>query len=268
MQLNILDIIRINRIKPLGFLALFVLSISNVQAVPITFQFEGKLTSVTAQLSGTFSTGDTFSGTYTFDSAAPVTATHTFGAYEEFDNAVSSMSVSGNGYTAFASNGDITHDFEDENFYSVNFHPVSLLTTGNFLSTGMRVNWVTTPGIITSPDIDAGGPMEYPRFDPNLPPWEIDSLSFYFDANGNVIYDPFQGVVGNPNQPLFTDTGAPAPTNGNNFGLSFSVGGAPVGSISGDFTSVTVVPIPATVWLFGTGLMGLIGFAKRKQICN
>ena len=28
--------------------------------------------------------------------------------------------------------------------------------------------------------------------------------------------------------------------------------------------SVQVVPVPAAVWLFGTGLIGLIGFAKRK----
>ena len=36
----------------------------------------------------------------------------------------------------------------------------------------------------------------------------------------------------------------------------------------GTITSVqtsTVVPVPATVWLFGSGLIGLIGFAKRKH---
>ena len=36
--------------------------------------------------------------------------------------------------------------------------------------------------------------------------------------------------------------------------------------ITGDISSVTVVPIPAAVWLFGTGLMGIIGFTKRKKI--
>lgn len=30
-------------------------------------------------------------------------------------------------------------------------------------------------------------------------------------------------------------------------------------------TPVTPVPIPAAVWLFGTGLMGLIGVARRRQ---
>ena len=28
---------------------------------------------------------------------------------------------------------------------------------------------------------------------------------------------------------------------------------------------VTPVPVPAAVWLFGSGLLGLIGVAKRKK---
>lgn len=37
--------------------------------------------------------------------------------------------------------------------------------------------------------------------------------------------------------------------------------------VSGTWTDfqMTPVPIPAAVWLFGTGLMGLAGFARRKQ---
>jgi hypothetical protein len=27
----------------------------------------------------------------------------------------------------------------------------------------------------------------------------------------------------------------------------------------------TVIPLPAAVWLFGSGLLGLIGFARRKS---
>jgi len=29
--------------------------------------------------------------------------------------------------------------------------------------------------------------------------------------------------------------------------------------------SVSVVPVPAAIWLFGTGLIGLIGFSKRRK---
>jgi len=31
------------------------------------------------------------------------------------------------------------------------------------------------------------------------------------------------------------------------------------------FATVAVVPVPAAVWLFGSGLLGLIGFARRKS---
>jgi hypothetical protein len=28
---------------------------------------------------------------------------------------------------------------------------------------------------------------------------------------------------------------------------------------------LTAVPVPAAVWLFGSGLIGLVGFARRKN---
>jgi hypothetical protein len=30
-------------------------------------------------------------------------------------------------------------------------------------------------------------------------------------------------------------------------------------------TSVSTVPVPAAVWLFGSGLLGLVGVARRKS---
>ncbi len=40
--------------------------------------------------------------------------------------------------------------------------------------------------------------------------------------------------------------------------------GQATGSIYTD-TAVSAVPVPAAVWLFGSGLLGLIGFSKRKK---
>jgi hypothetical protein len=37
-----------------------------------------------------------------------------------------------------------------------------------------------------------------------------------------------------------------------------------VGTLSG-FTPPTVIPVPAAVWLFGSGLLGLVGVARRKK---
>jgi hypothetical protein len=30
-------------------------------------------------------------------------------------------------------------------------------------------------------------------------------------------------------------------------------------------TGVNPVPVPAAIWLFGTGLIGLVGFSKRRK---
>ena len=35
---------------------------------------------------------------------------------------------------------------------------------------------------------------------------------------------------------------------------------------TGILTSITAVPVPAAVWLFGSGLIGLIGIARRKKV--
>jgi len=36
-------------------------------------------------------------------------------------------------------------------------------------------------------------------------------------------------------------------------------------TVGDTFSSTTVVPIPAAVWLFGTGLLGLFGMARKKR---
>jgi len=39
--------------------------------------------------------------------------------------------------------------------------------------------------------------------------------------------------------------------------------GVPLPYVNGDLTSLTAVPIPATVWLLGCGLIGLVGIRRR-----
>ena len=36
-------------------------------------------------------------------------------------------------------------------------------------------------------------------------------------------------------------------------------------SIAYDNFTITAVPVPAAVWLFGSGLIGLVGIARRKK---
>jgi hypothetical protein len=35
-------------------------------------------------------------------------------------------------------------------------------------------------------------------------------------------------------------------------------------NLSVSFDGAAVIPVPAAVWLFGTALIGLVGFGKRK----
>lgn len=53
----------------------------------------------------------------------------------------------------------------------------------------------------------------------------------------------------------------------NRFVLSFCAGNCEVDhfEVRGSIESFSVVPIPAAVWLFGSGLVGLIGIARRKN---
>jgi len=37
------------------------------------------------------------------------------------------------------------------------------------------------------------------------------------------------------------------------------------GGGSGDSPEIETVPIPAAAWLFGSGLLGLVGIARRKK---
>jgi len=45
--------------------------------------------------------------------------------------------------------------------------------------------------------------------------------------------------------------------------ITFSASGSP--NVGFDAVSYSAVPVPAAVWLFGSGLLGLVGMARRKK---
>ena len=72
-----------------------------------------------------------------------------------------------------------------------------------------------------------------------------------------------------------TSTSASGTTSGNTFDLEYSsyiTGGSFDGQtgfwhLQGTFTEAAPeVPVPAAVWLFGSGLLGLVGVARRKKV--
>jgi hypothetical protein len=247
----------------------------------VTFQFEGRLTSVDSELTSEFAVGDKFTGTYTFNPNVPpddpdlaeLVGTFTFA------NAVSAMSfTSGNYNISSVANGSIINDFQDDDLYQAAISPVSGTSIGDYAPRSMSLSWIIGGNSVASLDpLDFPGAtmLINPNFDPNLPPEVFNSERELFDTQGNIVYDPLVGVVGDLNQPLFDrfgnqilrDENGDFIENSRGFSFDFATEDQQSAFISGDLTSVTaaVVPIPAAVWLFGTGLLGLVGFTKRKQ---
>lgn len=200
-------------------LTTMVFSASNAHASAMTFNFTGELIRVDTPLSGAFTTGNKFSGSYTFDSNAtsnqPGPSPIAF-----FTNAISnlSLSVGSEPYTASATNGDIGYDFEggDASYDASVTGSISAASAEGYALTGLTLTW--TPDNFPS---QMGALSEETLFGPT----SDGILIMYFDGSNG------------PSQ------------------------------IRGTLDSVTIahMPIPTTVWLFGSGLLGLIGFAKRKQ---
>ena len=105
----------------------------------------------------------------------------------------------------------------------------------------------------------------------------------YLDASGAVIAveEVFADTLGNQNYLLTPQDGgelsdwtlmevsgvAPAGTESAQILLlHILTDGTPSsGSIFWDNASLTAVPVPAAVWLFGSGLLGLVGVARRRR---
>ena len=40
------------------------------------------------------------------------------------------------------------------------------------------------------------------------------------------------------------------------------------GALTAVGTGTSVIPVPTAVWLFGTGVMGLVAFSRRKRVAT
>ena len=111
-----------------------------------------------------------------------------------------------------------------------------------------------------------------------LQPWNIDNTT---DGLGTGLWETFttgtsanraQGFVGG-----FTITGSPLVDAGTDMWTGTLVSAGNIGQNWGDFNNTQysevwdikitkhVIPVPAAVWLFGSGLVGLVGVARRKR---
>ena len=122
-------------------------------------------------------------------------------------------------------------------------------TSGDFLTTvgdgdtGIANNDLVYPGVVVDPLFNIGG-------------WEIALSSSVIDyEDADYLFLSGTGTVRCIDLELcagFSDTAM-------SWNLSAQAAGGTYSMV------VTTVPVPAAVWLFGTGLIGLAGVARRKR---
>jgi hypothetical protein len=277
---------------------ILVFSVSSVHAKLVTFRYEGQLSSVDSALSDSFLKGDTFSGMYTFET----TLTDFDDYFDGGDggtlvNSISAMSFSSGVYSTSVTEPVIRnwiyssqqgYGYRDKYRVSVSMDSEQSLGAG-YLPDNVDLFWVANKYINWSAEkLSEQILPETPGHDGFL------GLGDYYDGPVNdrlldedgipilLNYDSFEDYFkDNPERPVFfyPDTDEqffPSDRVKYNDGwfsirngtmdFSFINEDQTSANVSGFLTSVTVVPIPATVWLFGTGLLGLFGWKQHRNM--
>ena len=99
------------------------------------------------------------------------------------------------------------------------------------------------------------------------------TYTFHLSSN-QVAAGSFFDWNGNNNIPILTIYDCPVSGGGTCTGNSLAMVTAPfpgakprfIGSTADDFPISGAVPVPAAAWLMGSGLVGLIGVARRKRL--
>jgi hypothetical protein len=112
-----------------------------------------------------------------------------------------------------------------------------------------------------------------------LLPWNIDNAT---DGQGTGLWETFTTLTSTNRAqgftPGFTLTGSALQDAGTGMWTGTLVSAGNIGAQWGDFnqtqysevwnikiTRDAVIPVPAAVWLFGSGLLGLVGVARRRK---
>jgi hypothetical protein len=138
---------------------------------------------------------------------------------------------------------NITYDF-DSTFYN----------TGSYEVTLADVTGISLTGTIDTISLNVSSFSLYIDVDENaVNPFSISSFPSYAEGT---LYDGVGLAAGFNGLPVFSDI------------LTYNIGpGFEFGSLlsAPNFGYTSAVPVPAAVWLFGSGLIGLVGLARRKK---
>jgi len=235
---------------------LYVTSIAPVYAA--TIQYSGTLAFVYDPFNLTgYSVGNSFSGQYTYgDSASDVTSPPIIDPNEAF------YSFVGSPYNASISDGVETEtntqlrmDIENDATMDANF--ASFLTalhgdtfTGGSLFDSWNINAWPDNALIDPPDVVGDGDPDFYTGGGWF--FSIDVLSVDSSLYSGVDYQRFPPSLGGSNYGRFRI-------------VLRDIDGTLAFDATGYLDSLTAVPLPSAVWLFGSGLLGLIGISRRKK---
>ncbi|HQU17212.1 MAG: hypothetical protein B7Z74_00915 [Deltaproteobacteria bacterium 21-66-5] len=137
---------------------------------------------------------------------------------------------------------------------------------------------VFAPGSYSFNTTLGGGATETGNLNMNVGAGQLGAhMLFNWNGNNNidvaVVWDA-NGVFGNSSQQSLSGTGVwnAVSVDGNGDGVPGipMVAGGPFAGFNANFNlngiTPAPVPIPAAVWLFGSGLLGLVGVGRRKRL--
>lgn len=162
------------------------------------------------------------------------------------------------------------------------FHDISIThPSGNLLTGQILVDWGSNLNMPLDIKWDATGLFNAINYGLNAGD-VISGSTLYHDANANGVFDSGEFLTNVSSATPYSDTlqtqqgynslQGTAPMAATSASLGLTAG--PLTGIRGYFdigsgnsmhvVSVEAVPIPAAAWLFGSGLLGLIGMGRRK----
>jgi len=229
-----------------------ILAISTADAAIVTVNYSGTIGShsgLSSDLHTLLPIGQTFTGSYTYDSSYP-SSSPSGSNDKSYNGAISNFTVNIGSLYATLDNGAFRYINDRENppapheteptFYDT--YIVQGRTDHSSLPTNVDTNIVLSNYV--SETLNSGYHLRWLRLDVT-------------DHNAGMLDDA-------------TLSGTPPDIAGLNMRFEFGyqldccTGRTDVsGSI--DSLAVSTVPIPSAVWLFGAGLLGLIGVARRKK---
>lgn len=214
-----------------GGLVLAMLMAGNAHAAFVNVNLTGQVDYVYGYGNNSVNQGDAANFNLTFDTSAAPSYSYNYswpGYYSVSENVYNNgINYSGN-VGSFAFSGNLSGNNGDAWAYNENFYGTNYSGAGFYTYASTGSSW-----------------QELEVYSSGNNPIDLQNLATAF-LSGNGLYFYLYDV-----------------TYGNS-GYSFSEATGTFNNATLSAAGPSAVPVPAAVWLFGSGLMGLLGFTKKK----